>query len=117
MGRADHDVHRVRILRNDFWQGFDDELDALVRREQAKSEEHGPLDFESGSDSAVLRWANIRNSVRYEVDLFQRAIVDLDKELHRPLAHHDNTLRELQEFVQHSLLGGVRVHEGRCAAS
>ena len=113
MRGADHDIGRAGVFAHDHRHGLDHVLDALVWREQAKGENHRPVDAQLGSEVRAGRSLDVGDAVGDEVDLVGRQIVDLDQEANRLLTHHHHALGQLQQFVQHLLLRGRRLAQHR----
>ncbi len=90
MGRAEHDVNRLRMVPEDRGEGLDDVLDPLVGREKPERQDHG-----SGLDAEVVFAAfGVRSggdSVRNHVDLAGIHAVHLAQKRGRVFAHHDES--------------------------
>ena len=73
MGRAEDDVHHVRMLRQNSGQGGDDIFDPFVRREQAKTEQDDfALDAEQVFVKTRIHKGHIGDAVRDQIDLLRR---------------------------------------------
>ena len=110
MGRAEDDVHHVRMAGHNGGQGGDDIFDAFVRREQAKAEQDDfALDAKQVFVETRVHKRHIGDAVGDEINLLRRHAIDLLQEFHAALAHDDQPIGQGRDFFQHPALIGVGV--------
>ena len=114
VSRSQDDENHVGKSRQNRRQGFNDVLNALVRRQQAEGEQH-VLSFDSKMVlvKARIDKRHIGNSMRNEIDFFIGNVVNFSKEIFPPLAHHHQSVRQSRQLVQHAALAGIRLPQHR----
>jgi len=106
------DVHGLGASRDDGGHRVDHIFDALVRREQAEGEEHGPA-FDTELVLAGLGRRRVGDAVVDEVDFLRRCAVYLLEELGAVCAHDDDAFGELEQLRHGLALDGRRLSENR----
>ena len=114
MSRPQHDENHVGKASQDRRQGLDHVLDALVRRQQTEREQH-ELSFDPKMVfvKARIDKRHVGNSMRNEIDFFFGNVVNFSKEIFPPLAHHDQSVRQSRQLLQHPTLAGIRLAQHR----
>ena len=93
MGRAEDEIHDVRMLRHNGRQGGDDIFDPFVGGEQAKAQQdHFPFDSKEVFVKTGVCKRHIGNAVWDEINFLRRNPVDLLQEFHTTLTHHNHPI-------------------------
>src|SRR5919201_2667660 len=106
---AKNNVNDIRVLLENFWQRFDDILNAFVRRKKSKRKQHR-LTFHAELILVEGRVdeLHVRHTVRDEIDLLGRNAIDLLQQRSPTFSHHDTTIRASLELFHNESLRLVR---------
>ena len=114
MRRAEHDIDDVRMPPENRRQRLDDIFDALVRREQAESEQHRlPFHAEDVLVEIRVNERHVDHAMRDEIDLRRVHAVDGLQHVPSALRHDDEAVRERIELFHHRALVGIWLAQDR----
>jgi hypothetical protein len=105
----DH-IHQVRMLFQNRWERFDAIFNSFAWGEQAEGEHH-----RSSSDAILIlvevgiHKGLIRDAVGDQVDFFWSHLVGVPQDALSALAHHDEGIALLEQFLHHPALLAGRV--------
>ena len=118
MGRAENDIDGVWAGFDDFGHGIEHDFDALVRRQKPKCENDrlsGKAEFCLG----VMRFdeRKVGYSVRNDLDLVRRHVMNGSKKFPAFFCHDDDFCRHINDPTHHVALDGCRFGEDRVKRS
>jgi hypothetical protein len=112
MRRAEHDIDRIGVRRQDRRQGVHDVFDSLVGRQQSKGEDDR-LAVQPETILAAASCGDFGDAVRNQIDLVGRNAMDAFEQVDAGLAHHDQPLGQTGEFLEHRALRWIWFREDR----
>ena len=114
MGRAEHDIDRIRLPFQDRRHGVDHDLDAFVGRQQAECQNHrAPAEFKLGLGCVGCGKRYVGNAVGNDLDLVVRHVIDAAQEFVALVGHHDDLRRRLDDALHHRALDRSRFGQHR----